>query len=128
MSVFTWSGDKTTSGSKPARDFDSEAESFGISSGMTIPVRTAFGHMAMLTSVRIGKTGLPEAARRTRIELAARQALCFKWSAEGKSMRAIAQIENMSLATVNFLNNARKALDAGSLPQAIATATKLKLI
>ncbi|WP_245490205.1 MULTISPECIES: hypothetical protein [unclassified Mesorhizobium] len=35
----------------------------------------------------------------------------------------------MSFATVNFhLNNAPKALDAGSLAQARALATKLKLI
>ncbi|RUV48751.1 autoinducer-binding protein, partial [Mesorhizobium sp. M5C.F.Ca.IN.020.29.1.1] len=62
-------------------------------------------------------------------ELTARQALCLKWSAEGKSMRAIAAIEGMSFATVNFhLNNARKTLDAGSLAQATALATKLKLI
>jgi LuxR family transcriptional activator of conjugal transfer of Ti plasmids len=35
----------------------------------------------------------------------------------------------MSFATVNFhLNNARKVLDAGSLAQATALATKLGLI
>ncbi|MER9477596.1 LuxR C-terminal-related transcriptional regulator [Mesorhizobium sp. M0520] len=44
-------------------------------------------------------------------------------------MKAIAAIEGMSFATVNFhLNNARKALDVGSLAQATALATKLKLI
>ena len=44
-------------------------------------------------------------------------------------MRAIATIEGMSFATVNFhLNNARKALDAGSLAQATAIATRLGLI
>jgi LuxR family transcriptional activator of conjugal transfer of Ti plasmids len=63
------------------------------------------------------------------IELTAKQALCLRWSAEGKSMRAIATIESMSYATVNFhLNNARKALDAASLSQATALATKMKLI
>ena len=44
-------------------------------------------------------------------------------------MKAIATIENMSFATVNFhLNNARKNLDAVSLAQATALATKLGLI
>jgi LuxR family transcriptional activator of conjugal transfer of Ti plasmids len=44
-------------------------------------------------------------------------------------MRANATIEGMSYATVNFhLNNARKALDAASLAQATALATKLNLI
>ena len=62
-------------------------------------------------------------------ELTPKQALCLKWSAEGKSMRAISTIEGMSFATVNFhLNNARKALDAGSLAQATAIATRLGLI
>ncbi len=41
----------------------------------------------------------------------------------------IAAIENISFATVTFhLNNARKALDVGTLPHATALATKLKLI
>ena len=44
-------------------------------------------------------------------------------------MKSIATLENMSFATVNFhLNNARKVLDAGSLAQATALATKLGLI
>ena len=44
-------------------------------------------------------------------------------------MRDIAVLEDMSFATVNFhLNNARKALDAGSLAQATAIATRLRLI
>ena len=63
------------------------------------------------------------------IDLKAKQALCLKWSAEGKTMKDIASIEGMSFATVNFhLNNARKSLDAVSLAQATALATKLKLI
>ncbi len=44
-------------------------------------------------------------------------------------MTSIATIENMFYSTVNFhLNNARKALDAASLAQATALATKLTLI
>lgn len=44
-------------------------------------------------------------------------------------MKAIATIEGMSYATVNFhLNNARRALEASSLAQATALATRLKLI
>ncbi|WP_256481306.1 LuxR C-terminal-related transcriptional regulator [Ciceribacter sp. RN22] len=61
--------------------------------------------------------------------MTARQALMLKWSSEGKSMRAIATIEDMTYANVNFhMNNARKALNAGTLAQATALATKLKLI
>jgi LuxR family transcriptional activator of conjugal transfer of Ti plasmids len=155
MRAFTWAaGSPRQASSKAVRAFYSEASDFGIRSGVSIPIRTAFGHMSMLTlasnkpslsletdidqvaavtSVALLHASLehsdaePTAARS--IELTAKQALCLKWSAEGKSMKAIATIENMSYATVNFhLNNARKALDASSLAQATALAAKLKLI
>lgn len=155
MKAFTWAaGNPRQVTSKALRAFYSEAADFNIRSGISIPIRTAFGHMSMLTlashrpvlslekdidqmaavtSVALLHAALerqdvePTAARS--IDLTAKQALCLKWSAEGKSMKAIATIENMSYATVNFhLNNARKALDAASLAQATALATKLKLI
>ena len=155
MQAFTWSaGSLRQVRSKAVRAFYTEAGDFGIRSGISVPIRTAFGHMSMLTlasnrpslsletdidqiaavtSVALLHASLdhheaePSAARS--IELTAKQALCLKWSAEGKSMKAIATIEAMSYATVNFhLNNARKALDAASLAQATALATKLKLI
>ena len=47
----------------------------------------------------------------------------------GKSMKDIAMIERTSYHNVNFhLNNARKALNANTLAQATAIATRLKLI
>lgn len=154
MEAFTWAPDSPRKVSSRVRAFYAEAGDFGIRSGITIPIRTAFGHMSMLTVAshkpslslerdidqlaavtavallhakleqqEVGPTASVQA------ELTARQALCLKWSAEGKSMKAIAAIEGMSFATVNFhLNNARKTLDAGSLAQATALATKLKLI
>lgn len=155
MKAFTWAASSpATHSAKAVKAFYSEAGEFGIRSGISIPIRTAFGHMSMLTlasaksslslesdidqvaavtSVALLHASLerhnaePTAARS--VELTAKQALCLKWSAEGKSMKAIATIENMAYATVNFhLNNARKALDASSLAQATALATKLKLI
>jgi LuxR family transcriptional activator of conjugal transfer of Ti plasmids len=155
MRAFTWSapgpGQCET---KELRRFYMNANAFGIRSGISIPVRTAYRHMSMLT-IASGKTALsldtdidqiaavnavvhlhvkieqlhtaPTAHQRC--GLTPKQALCLKWSAEGKSMKAIATIENMSFATVNFhLNNARKALGAGSLAQATAIATRLGLI
>lgn len=99
----------------------------------SLSLDTDIDQVAAVTSVALLHASLehhaiePTAARS--IELTAKQALCLKWSAEGKSMKATATIENMSYATVNFhLNNARKALDASSLAQATALATKLKLI
>ena len=155
MKAFSWSASSPRKApSKAVRTFYSEAAEFGVRSGISIPIRTAYGHMSMLTlasskpslsletdidqvaavtSVALLHACLehhdvqPTAARS--VGLTAKQALCLKWSAEGKSMKAIATIENMSYATVNFhLNNARKALDASSLAQATALATKLKLI
>lgn len=155
MKAFTWAAGKPTQASSRAvRTFYAEAGDFGIRSGISIPIRTAFGHMSMLTlasnksslslnsdidqvaavtSVALLHSTLErhnaEPTAVSSVELTAKQALCLKWSAEGKSMKAIATIENMSYATVNFhLNNARKALDASSLAQATAFATKLKLI
>lgn len=154
MEAFTWAPESPRKLSSRVRAFYAEADDFGIRSGITIPVRTAFGHMSMLT-LASNKPSLSlecdidqlaaatavallharleiqeiEPTASAQVELTARQALCLKWSAEGKSMRAIAAIEGMSFATVNFhLNNARKTLDAGSLAQATALATKLKLI
>ncbi len=155
MRAFTWAAiSPRKAPSRSVRSFYAEAGDFGIRSGVSIPIRTAFGHMSMLTlastkptlsletdidqvaavtSVALLHAALdrydtaPTAARS--VTLTAKQALCLKWSAEGKSMKAIATIENMSYATVNFhLNNARKALDASSLAQATALATKLRLI
>jgi LuxR family transcriptional activator of conjugal transfer of Ti plasmids len=155
MHAFTWAAaSPRETRSKALRTFYSEASDFGIRSGISVPIRTAFGHMSMLTlasnkptlsleadidqTAAVNAVALlhaslehheaePTAARS--IELTAKQALCLRWSAEGKSMRAIATIEAMSYATVNFhINNAKKALDAASLPQATALATKMKLI
>lgn len=155
MKTFHWSVDSTSrNATKRVRRFYEEAAEFGLCSGITIPVRAAFGHMSMLTvashkpSVSL-KTDIDEivatsavsqlharleqkeveSTAKSDVYLTAKQALCLKWSAEGKSMKAIATIENMSYHNVNFhLNNARKALDAGTVAQATALATKLKLI
>ncbi|MCO6181022.1 autoinducer binding domain-containing protein [Ciceribacter sp. RN22] len=156
MKSFIWSTceNSTKVRSRRVRQFYLDAAEFGIRSGITIPVATAFGRMSMLTiaspkaylsldreidpvaastavaqlHVRIEQTEIEPTARPS-INMTARQALMLKWSSEGKSMRAIATIEDMTYANVNFhMNNARKALNAGTLAQATALATKLKLI
>lgn len=152
---FTWSSELSRrSVPRDLRRFHSEAAEFGIRSGVTIPVRTACRHMSMLTlasskpSVALDKDIDPVAAAtavaflHAKIaqlhatptaseitELTPKQGLCLKWSAEGRTMAEIAELENISFSTANFhLNNARKALDARSLQQATATAAKLGLI
>jgi len=155
MKAFSWAaGNPRHAASKQVRKFYAEAGDFGIRSGISIPVRTAFGHMSMLTlasdrpvltierdidqiaavtSVALLHATIErqetEPTAQATVELTAKQALCLAWSAEGKTMKDIAAIEDMSYATVNFhLNNARRALDANSLAQATSLATKLKLI
>ncbi|WP_244655338.1 autoinducer-binding transcriptional regulator TraR [Rhizobium lusitanum] len=155
MRAFTWAAESPRRvASKRLRRFYIEAADFRLRSGISIPIRTAFGHMSMLTlasnkpSLALEKdidqlaavtaVSLLHAKLEQRnaaptasapVALTVKQATCLRWSAEGKSMRDIADLENLSFGTVNFhLNNARKALDAGSLIQATALATKLKLI
>jgi LuxR family transcriptional activator of conjugal transfer of Ti plasmids len=155
MKAFTWSSENSrTVRSTRVRQFYLDAAGFGIRSGITIPVATAFRRMAMLTvashqpslslkrdidpvaaatavaqlHVRIEQTEIEPTAK-PNIGLTAKQALMLKWASEGKSMSVIADIENMTYWNVNFhMNNARRKLNAYSLPQATALATKLKLI
>ncbi|WP_234843565.1 autoinducer-binding transcriptional regulator TraR [Sinorhizobium meliloti] len=155
MRAFTWSSENTRKvRSRQVRQFYLDAAGFGIRSGITIPVATAFRRMAMLTiashkpslslnldidpvaaatavaqlHVRIEQAELEPTAKPS-IRMTAKQALMLKWSAEGKSMRDIATIENMTYANVNFhMNNARRKLDASTQAQATALATKLRII
>lgn len=155
LRAFSWCSEcGRRTDAKELRRFHAEASDFGIRSGITIPIRTACRHMSMLT-LASSKTGLtldkdidPVTAAtavaflHAKIEeinasptveetydLTPQQALCLKWSAEGKTMKDIAQLERISFGTANFhLNNARKILDAASLQQATALATRLRLI
>ncbi|WP_158268995.1 LuxR C-terminal-related transcriptional regulator [Ensifer sp. NM-2] len=68
-------------------------------------------------------------ARRSNIRLKSDELTCLRWSAEGKSMNAIAIIENTTYANVCFfLRNAKSALGASTLPQATALAKEFGLI
>ncbi|WP_292437228.1 autoinducer binding domain-containing protein [Mesorhizobium sp.] len=49
MEAFTWAAESPRKVSSQARRFYAEAGDFRIRSGITIPIRTAFGHMSMLT-------------------------------------------------------------------------------
>jgi LuxR family transcriptional regulator, activator of conjugal transfer of Ti plasmids len=152
--AFTWENEISYKSGKERRKFYGEAAEFGIRSGITIPVRTAFRQVAMLTlaseEIRLpeGKILNPALAAaataqlhsrierikagptiRTVIRMKPNELTCLRWSAEGKSMKAIAIIENMSYANVAFfLRNAKATLGATSLPQATALAKELGLI
>jgi LuxR family transcriptional activator of conjugal transfer of Ti plasmids len=154
LEAFAWSNEASTRMSKERRAFYGEAAEFGIRSGITIPIRTGFGRMAMLTLAsketecakapainpvlaasavallhsRLERLGT-KPTHHTPIRMKSDELTCLRWSAEGKSMKAIAIIENTSYANVAFfLRNAKSALGATTLPQATAMAKELGLI
>lgn len=131
-----------------------EAADFGIRSGISIPVSTGYGRLALFTlassqidaralrafnpvlaaaaiaqlHVRLSTIAMRPTARRE-VNLKSEEISCLRWSAEGKSMQAIAVIENTSYANVVFfLRNAKAALGATTLPQATALAKEFGLI
>lgn len=152
----TFSWDNSIAGHRPSREvreFIAEASDFGLCSGISIPIRTGFGHMAMLSFATAASSACaddvdPIVAASTVAQLHARFALhrsiltsqnevrlkpeellCLRWSAEGKSMKMIAQIEDIAFGNVRFfIENTKTALGAVSLPQATATAKVLGLI
>lgn len=152
--AFAWSNEASLRMSKERRNFYGEAGEFGIRSGITIPIKTGFGRMAMLTlaskeaDFAIGQSLNPVLAasavaqlhskleglgakptNHTPIRMKSDELTCLRWSAEGKSMKAIAIIENTTYANVAFfLRNAKSALGATSLPQATAIAKEFGLI
>jgi DNA-binding CsgD family transcriptional regulator len=138
------------------RLFD-DAASFGIKSGITVPFRGPKGHIASLTLTTDERSlslerhaeeimsfvqvcGLQlhnhlssRAPRfmpphRSRI-LSKRQRLCLAASANGQSAKEIARIVGLTPRTVEFhLEEAKRRLNAETLPHAVALAVKQGLI
>ena len=155
MRAFAWNLDEfQVAGRRRTEEQFLAARDHGLTCGLSVPVRIGFGHLAIfsltareherlagrhvddlvaataITQLHCCLRGnLTRKPRRTIANLTPRQAVCLRWSAEGKSMRDIATMEEMTYSTVVFhLNNARRTLDAGTLPQATAIATRFGLI
>lgn len=152
--AFAWSNVATPRMSKERRAFYGEAAEFGIRSGISIPIKTGFGRMAMLTlasseasfadehdvdpvmaAASFGQVHCRMEAMRvlptckTIIRMKPDELTCLRWSAEGKSMRDIAVIENTTYSNVAFfIRNAKAALGVSTLPQATALGKELGLI
>jgi LuxR family transcriptional activator of conjugal transfer of Ti plasmids len=133
--------------------FCDEAASFGIRSGLSIPMRTGQGQFALLTlassrdtdrtstaeldiAAAVSAVGLlhgrfaraPVASQKL-AGLSSREAAFLKMIAEGMRMADIADVEGLAYNTVAFhINNAKAKLHVYTLPQATALATKLSLI
>jgi LuxR family transcriptional activator of conjugal transfer of Ti plasmids len=155
MQTFSWSGSASRARtSREVQRFFEEAGELGIRSGISIPVSAGFGSSAILTfasgqaSLAVEDLDDPiKAATAAALvhaymtlldavptstaspKLTPRQALCLKWSSEGKSMEEIAMLLRLAKTSVRFhLDEARARLNAMTLQQATAIAATLNLV
>jgi DNA-binding CsgD family transcriptional regulator len=142
--------------SKEQRRFFGEATEFGIKCGLTVPIHDSQTGMATVTfisdrnptllrrdveahrqllhlasiyfHVHAGQK-LDAAAKIDQPRLSPREVACLQWVVRGKSMWEIGEILSISRRTVVFhLENAKRKLDAVTLPQAVALALQKRLI
>lgn len=143
--------------SKSGRKIMNEAGEFGLKSGITVPVHTPYGEMAVfsmaldrdtkyandvtkhvLPFVHLLATYLHEAVRRVsdvvgpddgKNHLSERERECLRWVADGKTSWEIAKLINVSERTVNFhLKNAAVKLDVFNRQHAVVKAVLKGLI
>ena len=157
--LFAWGGDTPApAGNRAQRRFFDEATTFGIRSGITVPIRAGFGRMAAFTLATGDREVHPErlsaewkdllqlvglyfhaylAARHDElarvqhpgVELTQRERQCLAWTAEGKTVADISVLVQISPRTVVFhLQNARHKLGASSLAQCVAEALRRGLL
>jgi len=154
---FVWDSlDPGRSASREQRRLFGEATEFGINCGLTVPIHDGKGGIAAVTFASERKLDLLRrtidthrhllhlaaiyfhAHARQKIEavisperphLSPREIACLQWIARGKTAWEIGEILSISRRTVVFhLENAKRKLDAVSLPQAVATALQDRLI
>lgn len=146
LAMFSWSSDDWPSGgSSQVRQFREEAIDHGISHGVTIPVKGSFGSTMMLTLASSTKvnddSGFhdPQIALQVvmavhyRLEivsaktvlnpktlLSPRETMCVAWALKGRSTPETAMLTGINPRTVqHYLDNARRKLNAKTLPQLI---------
>lgn len=134
------------------REFYKEARTYGIVSGLSIPIRIGFNHTAILTLAShlpnfkgkgtiddiqaVTATTLVYAALRVRVpwskapvHLSRREKQCLNWAALGKSMALTADILEISQNTVRYyLEVAKVKLGAHNTMHAVYLAARLDLI
>jgi LuxR family transcriptional activator of conjugal transfer of Ti plasmids len=157
--LFSWgSGGSTPAGTREQRKFSEEATTFGIESGITVPIRGGFGRMAAFTLATDDRAMRPErlvakskdviqlvglyfhthAAVRLGAEcdrpdaddvLTQRERQCLAWAARGKTVADTAILVGIAPRTVVFhLENARRKLGATSIAQCVAEALRRRLL
>jgi len=157
--LFSWGGTAARpTGTREQRRFFDEAMTFGISSGITVPIRGGFGRMAAFTLATdepiaraegllvdskdvIQLAGLyfhthattrlgssSDSPTRAGV-LTQRERQCLAWAAQGKTVADTAILVEIAPRTVVFhLENARRKLDAASIAQCVAEALRRGLL
>jgi DNA-binding CsgD family transcriptional regulator len=148
VDLFTWSREMAARFGPLAEDFFYEAETFDIRSGVTVPIpdwpggfaamtfATDRRHVQLTSCLRCYDAALLflsahfqshlhwmlEPARRIEdAELTAREYICLRWAAAGKSQPDIAQITGISLRCVaRDIENIRAKFGVRSITQAVA--------
>ncbi|MGY3136274.1 LuxR family transcriptional activator of conjugal transfer of Ti plasmids [Bradyrhizobium sp. USDA 4501] len=157
--VFNWGGGSPQAmGTPEQRRFFDEAMTFGINSGVTVPIRGGFGRMAAFTlatgesaaqseqliaEVRdviqlvglyfdthvTAKLTVGAEAPLIKTVLTLRERQCLAWASRGKTVADIALLVGTAPRTVVFhLENARRKLDAASIAQCVAEALRRGLL
>lgn len=157
--AFSWgTGGAIRPKSKAESRFFDEATTFGIKSGLTVPIRGGFGRMAAFTLATddpqmqterlldgsrnalhlIGlyfHTHLAERLRNgsetieSAPDLSQRERQCLAWAARGKTIAETAVLVGVTPRTVAFhLENARRKLDAVSIAHCVAQAMRRGLL
>lgn len=147
--VFSWTADDWPAyGFSAARRFRDEAIDHGIRSGVTIPAVGTFGARLMLTFAssknsadvatlftpqdaiqallavhyRLGSLSGGAGSKHER-HLSPRESICLRWIAQGMLFHEIADLTHINPRTVqHYLDNARKKLEARTLPQLVSIA------
>jgi LuxR family transcriptional activator of conjugal transfer of Ti plasmids len=154
--VFAWSADEWLhrASSSEERRYCSLARTFGIRSGVSIPVEASFGKTLILSFTSSGsrqpQIPFPDQVRATQAVLAIhyrlralavralmapssmlspKEVVALTWAAKGKYTHEIAQLMNIQARTVqHYLDNARRKLDAITVPQLVSIAKDRGLI
>ncbi len=155
--IFSWDGQVKMPRSRRLKSFFDDATTFGIKTGVTVPVAVGFGRLAAFTFASQERSaaldrlvaGSADILHLVGLHfhthlvirlaqhhstgqhhtLTQRECQCLAWSARGKSIADIATIVGIRPRTVVFhLENCRRKLNAASLTHCAVIATRQGLI
>lgn len=153
MRPFIWENGEALAGDFRIKRFWRSARKHAIGAGLTIPIRSPFGNIAMLTfagpvwpefkspldefkaiaavayvHARVA-TCQPGLLKAPDVQLSARETECLAWASLGKSMAMTADLIGMQPCTVKFyLDRARTKLGAYNLTNAVYQAARQQII